>query len=803
MNPTQPAPAMPEPDEIEQPNDVAPDVPALDKKDGVDDEPGQYGENNETLPEVLQQELKKLIDRLTLENYTSRREEVKTTRYAREFWRGRQYLYWSENDGVWKSPNAAQSAGVSQTPNEDPPFQFVTNMYKGNGMQYAATITQSLPNIKWWPQRPKQKEDLDTARSADLVSKFIERNNRMNDALVDVAYFTWNDPRIGAYVRFVIDGEQFGYDEIPIMGQEPQQISPNQYSCSSCGTAQPSGPIGPDGMPPPPAAPSCPGTMPSNDPLAANQPCGADIGPWSYQPAQTAMVPVQTGTKKVPKGQEVIDFVGTLELRIPTSARKMRDYGYLTYETEQHSGKLRATYKEAASRIPLVSGGAGGDITEREARQRTKTGTYAEDSSSLITFKRTWLRPWTFYTCDDAVRDQLLTIFPNGAYVAFAEDTYCESRNESMDDHWRVTSIVPGETSVGNDVVSLQERFNTLMNIEMETYECGIPITFMDASSMSPEAWKNTPPRPGYFTPIMTRPGMPVGSQIQTTQAGMVSPQAVEHARDLMGPTAQFISGLFPALFGGGQIGNDTASGYAMQRDQAMGRIGLLYRRIKEFYAEVMYLGVQTFVKNRKTDVDIAVMGEGNQLDVQTIHLGDLQGSIYAYPEADEDYPMSWTQKKNAMMDILQVQNPALQSIWGTPAAASALGRLTGLGDEMTIPGADARNKQFREIAQLLQGQPVMPPPDPMTGAPALDPVTNIPAAPKPSVEVDPILDDHQTEFMTCQEWSQSDDGQLMKIQNPAGYENVRLHAQEHQQAMLPPPPPPGAPTQPAPPPGQ
>ena len=59
-----------------------------------------------------------------------------------------------------------------------------------------------------------------------------------------------------------------------------------------------------------------------------------------------------------------------------------------------------------------------------------------------------------------------------------------------------------------------------------------------------------------------------------------------------MGPIAQFLTGLFPAVFGGEMETQKTASGYAMARDQALGRLGLVWRRLKAFYADVMLLGV-------------------------------------------------------------------------------------------------------------------------------------------------------------------------------------------------------------------
>jgi hypothetical protein len=113
---------------------------------------------------------------------------------------------------------------------------------------------------------------------------------------------------------------------------------------------------------------------------------------------------------------------------------------------------------------------------------------------NLITFQRTWLRPWAFFALDDkALRDELLEMFPDGAYVAFAGETYCESRSENMDDHWRVLHALPGDGSsgrpaLGDALISVQERFNTLSNLQMETYEYGIPPIYADSEVLDFDA---------------------------------------------------------------------------------------------------------------------------------------------------------------------------------------------------------------------------------------------------------------------------------------------------------------------------
>src|SRR5438445_12035374 len=99
---------------------------------------------------------------------------------------------------------------------------------------------------------------------------------------------------------------------------------------------------------------------------------------------------------------------------------------------------------------------------------------------NLITFDRTWLRPWAFYAIEDeAVRSELLAMFPDGCYVGFAGDEYCEARNESMDDHWRVLHALPGDgqnrPSVHDSLVLEQDGYNGVSNMQAETYEYGCP----------------------------------------------------------------------------------------------------------------------------------------------------------------------------------------------------------------------------------------------------------------------------------------------------------------------------------------
>ena len=297
----------------------------------------------------------------------------------------------------------------------------------------------------------------------------------------------------------------------------------------------------------------------------------------------------------------------------------------------------------------------------------------------------------------------------------------------------------------------------------------------------------------------------------------------IRHQQDLIGPVSQFLTGLFPAIFGGNMEDVKTASGYALARDQAMGRLGLVWRRTKQFYADVLLLAVDCFRKNRPEDAEIPLIGPDGALDARLIRAADLKGNICVHPEADETFPRLKSQQRSVLQQLFSLNDPLIQEALAEPANIGYIKNVLGL-TELVIPGEDSRNKQLREIQQLLASAPIiisMPPSDVAHVAPGFSPASadandadesdtarasnaasqdaalhggaTQPAPANshqsqllvlPSVPVDQLLDDHAVEFEECKRWANSEAGQSAKRTNPAGFANVRAHAEAHLRAM-------------------
>jgi len=786
-----------------------------------------YGANNEQLPERLEAALRRLVHQYSFESESTRRQEVRRIKQAHQFWRGLQYLWWNERDQNWHLPFEQKLADGSSL--EDlPRYEFVTNIYQAFGLSLVSVLSQDVPRVKFFPSSAQAEEDVAAAKAATEVAQLVERNNRIGNLIVEEAFSLWTDGKVGAYVRFVVDGQRFGFHPETEIAAREVKVGDDVYVCPDCGTENKPGGDASEGLRARGNRRGAPRSArgdnenykdksynPNQDLDTAENSiagqgragggttalscdvCGALLTEEDFVAAEAVTVPAAQTRMRVANGQEVVTMVGGLELKTPPWANEMHEYPYLQWNMEVHQARLRAAYPHAAEKIgsPVATGGQEYERLARLGQSQGGPLTEGGDINiNLITFQRTWLRPWAFFALDDkALRDELLELFPDGAHVAFAGDVYCESRNENMDDHWRVLHALPGDGSsgrpaLGDALISVQERFNTLSNLQMETYEYGIPPIYADSEVLDFDALQSQTAEPGVHYPARAKPGQSLAAGFFQPEPAEVPPDLSEHAANLMGPVSQFLTGAFPALFGGAMAGNDTAAGYSMARDQAMGRIGLVWRRMKFFHADIMLLAVDCFRRNRPHDVEVTLLGAGAAFESKWIRLEDLKGNLFSYPETDEQYPTLWSQQRAVLMQLLGNPDPQLQSVLAHPENMALVKRLIGL-EEFVIPDEESRTKQYREIAQLVAEVPLVHRQD---VTPVVAPGLAADAAASgsgagvdaeiilPSILPDEFADNHAVELEICMRWFSSDAGQVAKIEAPLGYANVRAHALFH-----------------------
>ena len=154
---------------------------------------------------------------------------------AHQFWRGLQYLWWNERDQNWHLP-FEQKLSDNSTLEDLPRYEFVTNIYQafwtfaGRG-----AIAGRAAHVRFFPSSAQAEEDVAAAKAATEVAQLVERNNRIGNLIVEEAFNLWTDGKVGAYVRFVVDGQRFGFHPETEIAAREMKIGSDVYVCPECG----------------------------------------------------------------------------------------------------------------------------------------------------------------------------------------------------------------------------------------------------------------------------------------------------------------------------------------------------------------------------------------------------------------------------------------------------------------------------------------------------------------------------------------------------------------------------------------
>ena len=207
--------------------------PAIVAVEGPQQSASPYGQNNEQLPERLQEVVRRLVQQFSAESESTRRQEIRRIKQAHQFWRGLQYLWWSETDQNWHLPFEQKLADGSSL--EDlPRYEFVTNIYQAFGLSIVSVLSQDVPRVRFFPSSAQAEEDVAAAKAATEVASLVERNNRIGNLIVEEAFRLWTDGKVGAYVRFVADGQRFGFHPETEIAAREVKLGEDVYVCPNC-----------------------------------------------------------------------------------------------------------------------------------------------------------------------------------------------------------------------------------------------------------------------------------------------------------------------------------------------------------------------------------------------------------------------------------------------------------------------------------------------------------------------------------------------------------------------------------------
>jgi hypothetical protein len=528
-----------------------------------------------------------------------------------------------------------------------------------------------------------------------------------------------------------------------------------------------------EAMVPPPEDPlaSAPGLMEEPPPNAEICPnCGANVAPM----IETEEEPTQEldWEETVAKSRQIIELYGATNVQIFPRARTLQQSGYLILNDEHDVAEMQEKFPHIADKIVPTA-----DSERYDRWARAPSIVQSDSDEEVCTCRQIWLRPWMFNKIGKMDDERVLALknqFPSGLRAIYINDVLAEVNDEDMDEYWTV-SVDPILDRVhgqpyANPIVPIQEMTNEVFQLTVETIRHGIPETFVDSSVIDLQKYRSMEVSPGALYPVKAPAGGNISAAFYTNRAALLSREHKEFHDDLQ-TAGQFVLGTVPSVYGGTmQGGSDTASEYSMSRAQALQRLQIIYKMISFFWSDLESKAVKCYAKNMKTDEKIVrSQGKNSYINVW-IRKAEMSGQVgQVEPELSEQFPLAWSQKRDIIMRLLELNNEALNEALFHPENRHTVADLVGI-PEMTIPGDADRSKQLYEIYELLSGQPQQVGMNPMDGTPLL----------QATVPVEQDIDQHDVHIAVLKEWCVSEIGMDQKMTNPGGYMNVVAHLQNH-----------------------
>jgi len=507
------------------------------------------------------------------------------------------------------------------------------------------------------------------------------------------------------------------------------------------------------------------------------------------------------------KGGECIDAFGVCECKVPINMRHQSQFMWRQLSFEIDITSAKSMYAWLGEKLQGAGGqpGPGEFNLDRTTRLATTQGvrllTESGDTvEALITWQRTWFRP-SFFTEIDNEEDRkwFMDNYPDGAMVAFLGETYAESRNESMDDHWTDIHPLPGDgqatPSCGYILIPVQDGVNDLTDLKMERAMKSIPAIYCDKDAVDLPAISKQKAGPGAHYPANRPEGRPLSDAFWPEPVPQKSDDEAAMWQELFGPIPQFLTGLYDAALGGSDPDNPTLGGLQLLAGQSKGQAGVAWRKFRVAYAKAITQLVRIGAHFRAAEAEEGILKLSVEDEQVEIDLEDLrEGSWICRPDGDESYPNSHAERQQAYERFVMMagKTPQGTQLIFEPKNLALAKDLGGLPD-LEIPGADSEEKQLAEIKELLQATPIPniqaiqqyqvaammaqasgqnPPPQP-------DPDSML----LPSVQTK-WYDDDAAEYSAGIDWMRSSVGQQAERENPEGFKNVELHIKMHQAKM-------------------
>jgi hypothetical protein len=329
-----------------------------------------------------------------------------------------------------------------------------------------------------------------------------------------------------------------------------------------------------------------------------------------------------------------------------------------------------------------------------------------------------------------------------------------------MDERWDIgkagLSTFIHADPLGNPLVSIQDMQNQLANLSIQTVDQGNPTMFADPETLNFGQVDTFQSVPGAIHRAKPAAGRTLAESFYTTQKVTLGKE-VPVLKQQLDQTGQFVIGSFPSIYGGPSEGKSRTLGeYSQSRAMALQRLQIVWKFIVDWWKSTMTGAVRMYVDTVVEDQRFVTQKEGGYVNTW-IRTSELKGKIGSVEsDADEKFPVSAAQISAMLMKMIELNNPNINAGLYIPENLEMLRDAFGMST-FTIPGADQRLKQLRELENLSKGIPVT---------------------------IDTLIDDDAVHIEIVKNFCISPSGMEMKDAQPEIYQTILQHLQMHNANM-------------------
>ena len=610
---------------------------------------------------------------------------------------------WWNNDASCFQVGQAGGAVVAEDLNQESTAQQDFNIYKPNGKIFASVFSQNPATVRMEPDQPKESQSIRAAAEAQKYLRVYDKYNPPQDAQITIGRLLWNDGRVLSI------------------------------------------------------------TEPSADGLT-----------------------------------ETTEYGGVLEWKVPIYETDFKLWPYAKCSKDHDVLTMKDKHREVADRISIGGKAASpNDEIARMARVSTAeaiTQLSHDTLQYLVTEDRWWLRPSAFADMNEEDRrfwiggevpqeegveenedtepETEQGVFPNGCKLTFCGETFCGADAVAMDDALAVMHAEPGEgqsrNSLGDPHVPVQMEFNDAMNLTAELLKFCVPSLWADIDETEFAAIGETLAQYGQIRPKKRKTGEPMENDF-FPEPQVEAPGILEAwIQNLQGPLTQLVTLNQPAMFGANMEDQKTAKAYQQALQQSMGVLTIVWVPFQSFAAKIHEQAAKLAAAR---DAKFSALVNGKKKGVQeTIEIDPMimRGGFTCSAVFEMGFPQSWSEKSQTWKGLkaAAATDPSIAADMNLPDNKVGFHDAIGIPD-FVIEGADARDKQLQEWADMQKGegpeqdieatkqrdqqrQQMATQAATALGGVQLPPPPALPPVMKSSIPVDPDAEDHVAEALEC-----------------------------------------------------